>query len=81
VPEAVEENLYSFDDDELAKRQISTLPGSLGEALDEVQRDELVQEALGAHVYERFVEAKKLEWADYCMSVSQWELDRYLKEI
>jgi len=81
VPEAVEENLYSFDEAELTKRQISTLPGSLGEALEELQRDELVHDALGAHVYERFVEAKKIEWADYSLSVSQWELDRYLKEI
>jgi glutamine synthetase len=81
VPEAVEENLYSFDEEELAKRQIATLPGSLGEALEEMQRDDLVHEALGAHVYERFIEAKKLEWSDYCLSVSQWELDRYLKEI
>jgi glutamine synthetase len=81
VPEPVEENLYSFDESELAKRQISMLPGSLGEAIEELKRDEVVQEALGAHVYERFVEAKTIEWNEYRMYVSPWELDRYLDEI
>jgi glutamine synthetase len=81
VPEAVEENLYSFDETELAKRSISTLPGSLGEALEELKRDELIQDALGPHVYERFIESKTLEWDQYRMYVSPWELERYLEVI
>ena len=81
VPEPVEENLYSFDEGELAKRQIATLPGSLGEALEELRRDEVIQEALGPHVYERFVEAKQIEWNEYRTYVSPWELERYLEEI
>ena len=81
VPEPIEENLYSFDETELAKRQIAVLPGSLGEALDELRKDELVQDALGTHVYERFLEAKTLEWNSYRMYVSPWELERYLDEI
>ena len=81
VPEAVEENLYHFDEAELTRRHIGTLPGSLGEALEELKKDEVVQEALGAHVYERFVEAKTIEWDEYRMYVSPWELERYLNEI
>lgn len=80
LPEPVEENLYAFDEGDLVKRQIAVLPGSLGEALDELRRDELVQEALGAHVYERFLEAKQMEWDQYRMYVSPWEIDRYLEE-
>jgi len=80
LPEPVEENLYAFDEADLAKRQIATLPGSLGEALDELKRDEVVQEALGAHVYERFLEAKTMEWDQYRMYVSPWEIERYLEE-
>jgi glutamine synthetase len=80
LPEPVEENLYAFDEDDLAKRQIAMLPGSLGEALEELKRDELVQEALGAHVYERFLEAKTIEWNQYRMDVSPWEIERYLEE-
>ena len=40
----------------------------------------VAQEALGAHVYERFLEAKTMEWDQYRMYVSPWEIDRYLEE-
>jgi glutamine synthetase len=80
LPEPVEENLYAFDEGDLAKRQIATLPGSLGEALEDLRRDDVVQDALGAHVYERFLEAKQMEWDQYRMYVSPWEIDRYLEE-
>ena len=77
--EPVEENLYHFDESELKRRNIRMLPATLGEALEELQRDTVVQEGLGEHVYERFIEAKTQEWDEYRMYVSQWELDRYLE--
>ncbi|MBX6772310.1 MAG: type I glutamate--ammonia ligase [Chloroflexi bacterium] len=80
LPEPVEEDLYSFDEDERIRRQIDVLPGSLGAALDELRKDEVVQAALGPHVYERFLEAKTIEWNEYRTYVSPWELDRYLEE-
>ncbi len=79
LPAPVEENLYHFDAAELKKRSVRTLPGSLAEALDELQRDEIVQDALGEHVYSRFVDAKRQEWDEYRMYVSGWEIDRYLE--
>ncbi len=78
APPSVEENLYLFDENMLAKHGVSTLPGSLGEAITELKRDEVIQDALGEHIYERFVEAKQMEWDEYRMYVSKWELDRYL---
>jgi glutamine synthetase len=75
LPEAAEEDLYHVDP---RARQLETLPGSLGEALVELQRDDVIAAALGPHVLERFVEAKQQEWDEYCLYVSQWELDRYL---
>ena len=78
VPAPVEENLYEFDAAMLARHNVQTLPGSLREALDELERDELVRDTLGPHVYERFVEAKRQEWNEYRLQVSQWEIDRYL---
>ena len=77
-PDAVEENLYLFDRQMLAKQGVGTLPGSLGEAIGELERDEVIQQALGEHIYERFVEAKRLEWDEYRTHVSRWERDRYL---
>ncbi|MHB1130764.1 MAG: glutamine synthetase family protein [Chloroflexota bacterium] len=73
----VEENLYLFDRKRLKQREVQLLPASLGEALTELQRDSVVQEALGEHVYQRFVEAKQLEWDDYRKQVTPWEVRHY----
>ncbi|MDQ4076283.1 MAG: type I glutamate--ammonia ligase [Chloroflexota bacterium] len=78
APEPAEEDLYHLNPERLAERQLKTLPGSLGEALDRLQQDEVIAEALGPHVYERFLEAKRQEWDAYRLFVSQWELERYL---
>jgi glutamine synthetase len=78
-PEPVEENLYHFDAAKLASRKIRQLPGTLREALDELQADKVIAEALGEHVFERFVEAKTEEWDEYRMQVTAWEVDRYLE--
>lgn len=76
----VEENLYHFDAAELKRRNVTMLPGSLGEALAELERDEVIQEALGEHTYSRFMAAKRQEWDEYRMYVSGWEIDRYLEK-
>jgi glutamine synthetase len=78
-PDPVEENLYHFDAAKLASRKIKQLPGTLSEALAELQADSVIAEALGEHVFERFVEAKTEEWDEYRMQVTSWEVDRYLE--
>ncbi|MGH2489597.1 MAG: type I glutamate--ammonia ligase [Candidatus Limnocylindria bacterium] len=78
-PDPVEENLYHFDAAKLASRKIRQLPGTLSEALAELQADGVIAEALGEHVFERFVEAKTEEWDEYRMQVTSWEVDRYLE--
>lgn len=75
-PSPAEEDLYQFDS---ARSGLDTLPGDLGAAINELKKDEVIQEALGQHVYERYIEAKTLEWTEYRLYVSQWELNRYLK--
>jgi glutamine synthetase len=74
----VEENLYHFDDTMIRKQGVRTLPSSLGEALNEFSADEVIQTALGAHVCEWFLEAKRAEWNEYSIQVTPWELGRYL---
>lgn len=76
VPEASEENLYLLD--RLPTPRLAMLPASLEEALEELEKDQVVCEALGPHVLERFVSAKRQEWDDYRMEVTPWELNRYL---
>ncbi|NOZ28535.1 MAG: type I glutamate--ammonia ligase [Chloroflexi bacterium] len=74
-PPPAEENLYEIDS---TRSRLQMMPGSLEEALAELEKDEVIQAALGHHIFERFMEAKRIEWEEYRVSVSQWELERYL---
>jgi glutamine synthetase len=74
----VEENLYHFDDTMIRRQGVQTLPASLEEALNEFAEDDVIQTALGAHVCEWFMEAKRGEWSEYRIQVTPWELERYL---
>jgi glutamine synthetase len=78
-PDPVEENLYHFDAAKLESRNIRQLPGTLREALDELCADSVIREALGEHLFERFVEAKAEEWDAYRTQVTSWERERYLE--
>ena len=77
-PAAVDGNIYSMTAAQRKKHHIGSLPASLEEALDELQKDKFVCNVLGPHVLEKYVEAKELEWLEYKTRVSQWEIDRYL---
>jgi glutamine synthetase len=79
LPPPVEENLFAFDPERLARFQMGLLPRSLAEALKELRQDEVMREALGVHLLERFIEAKEIEWQSYEKQVSAWELDAYLE--
>lgn len=57
------------------------LPQNLSIALDEMERSELVQEALGEHIFEWFLRNKRTEWREYKTHVSQFELHRYLRAL
>jgi len=80
APEPVEESLYEMDASRIAERGIRQLPGTLGEALEELEADPVITDALGDHVLSHFVEAKRAEWDEYRTQVSGWELDRYLEQ-
>ena len=77
VPEAMEENVYAAADTR-GKPPLNVLPGSLSEAIEELEQDAVIRESLGAHICERFISAKRLEWDDYRLEVTPWELSKYL---
>ncbi|WP_264844739.1 type I glutamate--ammonia ligase [Caldinitratiruptor microaerophilus] len=77
-PAPVHRNIYRMTDEERRELGIRPLPGSLGQALDALREDEVIQEALGPHIYAHFLEAKEVEWEIYRSQVHQWELDQYL---
>ena len=78
-PDPVRENIYDFDEAKREEYGIDTLPANLGEAVDALEEDDAIYNALGDHVSSKFVEAKRQEFEDYLVDVSQWELDRYLE--
>ena len=79
LPDSVEENLYHFTEEDLKRRNIPTLPATLGEAIEEMERCEVVRDALGDHVFERLIEAQETEWSEFRQHVSEWERERYLE--
>ena len=80
-PDPVEEDVYHFDELRLQELNIQQLPGSLGQAIRELEADQVLLDALGEHTGRLFVEAKRAEWDEYRMQVTEWELDRYLETI
>ena len=78
LPAEADANLFALSPEELAAKGIQPLPGSLPEALDAMERSELLAETLGEHVFEWFLRNKRAEWAAYKAQVTQFELDRYL---
>ncbi|MEQ8439053.1 MAG: glutamine synthetase family protein [Ilumatobacter fluminis] len=81
LPEEAEDNLFEMDDAALAKLGITQLPQSLSDALRTMEESELVQEALGEHIFEWFLRNKRREWWAYKEHVSQFEIDRYLRSM
>jgi len=77
-PEPVEEDLYHLNNADLTEKKIETLPGSLWEAIKEMEKDPLIIEALGEHTYKRYLEAKNAEWDEYRLQVTPWEIEKYL---
>ncbi len=78
-PPPVNEDVYDFDERELAERAIGTLPGTLAEALDALENDAVILDALGPEIADAFMRAKRAEWDEYRIQVTSWELERYLE--
>lgn len=78
-PKSVDRNIYVMDEDERAAAGIADLPSTLHNALKEFQTDPTMKKALGPHIYQSFLEAKRLEWASYRQQVSEWERDQYME--
>ena len=72
-------NLYHLNAEERAKMGVGSLPGSLAESLNELAKDEVVKSALGAVTYETFARAKREEWDEYRIHVTDYEIEKYLE--
>ncbi|MCF6278122.1 MAG: glutamine synthetase, partial [Anaerolineales bacterium] len=80
VPDSLNNiNIYHLTPAERAEKGIGSLPGSLAEAMRELESDAVIRDALGEATYEAFSRAKWAEIEDHRMKVSDWEVERYLE--
>jgi glutamine synthetase len=80
LSDPVEESLFEMDAATIASKGIKELPGTLGEAIVELENDPIISEALGDHVLSHYLDAKRAEWDEYRTQVSDWEVERYLEQ-
>ena len=76
-PLASDENLVRYDDAELVRLGVPSLPQTLGDALGALAEDVVIRESLGDYVCDQFLLVKRAEWSDYRQYVSPWERARY----
>jgi glutamine synthetase len=79
MPDPIEEDIYEMNPAERRAHGITDLPGNLYAAILEAEKSEMVREVLGDHIFDKFIENKKIEWDNYRTHVSRYELDHYLK--
>lgn len=77
-PASTSKNIYEMSPAELVADGIDHLPDTLESALDALEKDEIMKDTLGEHVYNKYMEGKRKEWRKYKISVSDWEINRYL---
>jgi glutamine synthetase len=63
---------------EKRRLRIDDLPRDLNEACDELEKNDVIRGALGEHIFEHFLAAKRAEWSEFSAQVSSWEVERYL---
>lgn len=77
-PEGVDLNVYKLTEEEREQLHIESLPENLKDAVKELKEDNVIREAIGEHVYKKYIKAKMKEWEKYSTRVSQWEIEEYL---
>ncbi|MGH9361315.1 MAG: type I glutamate--ammonia ligase [Thermoanaerobaculia bacterium] len=76
----INKNIFTMSQREKRRLRIGQLPANLWEALGELEKDEVISEALGEHILEHYLRAKRQEWEEYISHVHPWEQERYLAE-
>jgi glutamine synthetase len=77
-PAPVSDDVFHWTKEEREAHGVDVLPGTLEEALNVMGEDDVVRSALGDHIFTAYDRAKRQEWDEYRIHVSDWELERYL---
>ena len=79
-PASVDRNIFSMTEEERKSLHIEEIPGTLIEAVGELEKDAFIRSVLGEHISAKYVEAKKKEWEAYRSQVTDWEIQAYLNK-
>ncbi|MHA1681348.1 MAG: glutamine synthetase family protein [Promethearchaeota archaeon] len=77
-PAPVDKNIFSLSEEQKKAENITALPGSLGDAITQAENSAFLKDVLGEYVFENYIKLKKMEWSEYLLQVTKWELDEYL---
>ncbi len=77
-PESIDCNIFELSEEERKSHMVEMLPGTLQEAINELEKDEFIRSVLGEYVSEKYIQAKQKEWDAYKSQVSDWEVGQYL---
>lgn len=78
LPDPVEENIFEWDKKKREFEGMDTLPDNLFEAVKYMENSKLVKDALGEHVFTKFVENKHIEWDRYRTCITDYEIKKYM---
>ncbi|MDW7772969.1 MAG: type I glutamate--ammonia ligase [Desulfobulbaceae bacterium] len=79
APKSIDVDIFKMTADEKVAAGIDSLPASLKEAIDALKENPIAREALGGHIFEKYIEGKEMEWDDYRTAVTDWEISNYMK--
>lgn len=77
-PQSINANIFALSEKEREALHIDQLPGTLLEAVEELEKDTFIQNVLGEHIAGKYIDAKRKEWHEYRSQVSEWEIQEYL---
>ena len=77
-PVSINANIFALTAKERKELNIDQLPGTLLEAVEELEKDTFIQDVLGEHIAGKYIDAKRKEWHEYRSQVSEWEIQEYL---
>jgi glutamine synthetase len=78
-PPSTDVNIYDMTPNQMKRAKIANMPASLLEAIAELKKSKIAKEALGEHIFEKYIESKEKEWDSFRVAVTDWEIDNYLK--
>ena len=79
APNPVDQNIYVMTAEERKEANIESLPSTLFDAVQNLKSSAVMQDALGTHLFERFVEAKEIEYDQFRLQVHPWEREQYIQ--